>query len=593
MGASASPLPVELAVDPGGESAATVRIKNRGQVVDQFTFQVLGEAGEWTQVVPPQLSLFPGTESAITLRFQPPRVATLPPGLVPFALRVSSAEDPDSSFVQEGSLVVAPFQQTAVELSPRTSRGRRSGKHELAFDNFGNVGTTALVSATDNENALVFRVEPPELRARPGHATLAKVHVRPRRRFLRGPDRIYPFQLHVRTGAAEPANLDGMMVQKALLPRVSFPAALLVAAAVVVWAVLKPDAESTAKNATGAQAQQRAVAAVASARKAAESAQSARLAADSAVTKAAAAGTKAAAAGTKAAAAGTKAAAAGATAAAAGAAANAAAERAAAAGTAGKNAGAKAAAAGAKAAAAARIATGAYRGTPTGFRPSLSCPPRCDAQIAAPKGRFLSLTDVALENAAGDRGTLALTRAGEPLLLERLDDFRNVSFSLATPIVLAPNERLTLRVTCENAKGSPCTSSAYVGGFVGARPAVADPGQPTSIRVAVSCPPRCVARLRVPTEQSLALSDIIFTNAGGDKGVARLQRGKDVLLAAALDGMQNLPYRFAAPIVVGPGETVALTVTCENPGTRSCTAAAYLGGLQTKTKTKAKTKTKG
>ena len=42
-------------VEPGGEAIFELRVGNRGNVVDLFTFEVLGDALTWVEVDPPEL----------------------------------------------------------------------------------------------------------------------------------------------------------------------------------------------------------------------------------------------------------------------------------------------------------------------------------------------------------------------------------------------------------------------------------------------------------------------------------------------------------------------------------------------------------
>ena len=114
-----------VAVTPGSQTTVQLRARNTGSVVDQLTFQILGDAQAWTTVTPPSLSLFPGAEEAVTITFSPPRTAQVPAGQMPFGVHVISKEDPAGSVVEEGVLDVAPFSDVFAELAPRTSRGRR------------------------------------------------------------------------------------------------------------------------------------------------------------------------------------------------------------------------------------------------------------------------------------------------------------------------------------------------------------------------------------------------------------------------------------------------------------------------------------
>lgn len=254
MGAVASLSETSLAVDPGGEVVCDIRVRNTGDVVDEFTFEVVGPTADWTTVSPASLRLFPDTEERATVRFAPPREPTTPTGELPFGIRVASREDPEGSVVEEGVVRVAPFGDVFAELIPRTSKGRRRARHDLAVDNRGNTRVNADVVAFDHEEALDFDVDPPAVVAEAGTASFAKLTVRPRERYWRGPPQTRTFQVQVHPDGMEPLQVDGTMVQEAVLPR-WLPRALLllglllIALAVLWLTVLRPTIESAARDA--------------------------------------------------------------------------------------------------------------------------------------------------------------------------------------------------------------------------------------------------------------------------------------------------------------------------------------------------------
>ena len=254
MGASATLDASALGVAPGAEASVTLRVRNTGQVVDQYAFQVVGDSAGWASVDPPTVSLFPGAEESVSVRFRPPRAWSVQAGEVPFGVRVVSREDPDGTVVEEGTLSVGAFHDTTADLTLRNSRGTRSGVHELAVDNRGNVATEVDVVGSDPDGALSFRVRPPSLAVGPGKAGFARVQVTARQIFLTGPPRSHPFQLRVTPRGGAAIALDGSMVQGPLvgrwLRRVAVVAALALVAAALLWfGVLKPAVESTARDA--------------------------------------------------------------------------------------------------------------------------------------------------------------------------------------------------------------------------------------------------------------------------------------------------------------------------------------------------------
>ena len=257
MGAVASLNPTTLSVEPGAEATAEIKVRNTGNVVDQFSLDLVGDPAAWGRVAPPTLSLLPGTEGTATVTFRPPRSSDVAAGSFPFGVRVASKEDPQGSVTEEGTLEVGAFKEIFGELMPRTSRGRTEGRHELAVDNRGNVRLNADLEASDPDGSLRFRFSPAGLVSDPNTASFTKVSVRPTKRFLKGPPKTHPFQVFVKPQSTPPVTVDGVMLQEALLPPWILKALIallaLLALAAILWAVLlKPAIKSAAKDAVAA-----------------------------------------------------------------------------------------------------------------------------------------------------------------------------------------------------------------------------------------------------------------------------------------------------------------------------------------------------
>ncbi|HEY5627972.1 MAG TPA: hypothetical protein VIR16_00545 [Candidatus Limnocylindrales bacterium] len=218
MGVTVSLQAPSVEVEPGTEAVLEVKLRNNGSVVDEFALDVLGDAAGWAVAEPASISLFPGAEGNATIHFRPPRAPSTPAGPVPFGLRARSREDAAGSAVEEGTVVVGAFVEPFAELVPRTSRGSGGASHEVAVDNRGNVRLSAEVSGTDADRLLRFDVTPPGVVVEPGGASFAKVRVRPVRRFWRGQPKTRPFQLFVTPEGRGPIQLDGTLLQEAILP---------------------------------------------------------------------------------------------------------------------------------------------------------------------------------------------------------------------------------------------------------------------------------------------------------------------------------------------------------------------------------------
>jgi len=452
MAPTASALPDSLAADPGAEQSCWIQIRNGGDVVDEFVFEVLGDAAGWTELEPSTLSLLPGTEGELKLTFRPPRLSTTPSGPIPYGLRISSKENPDDTLVEEGTLVVAPFTESSAELVPRTSHGRLAAKHELAFDNRGNVALDGVLEGRDQNDALTFGFRPPTLAAVAGTATFAKLKVRPRKRQWRGQPKTHPFAVQVTAQDQPPVTVDGVMVQQALIPRWLVPAVLGLAALAALWAlVLQPNVRSTAREASKDQ-QQKVVVKVQANTAAISGLQRQANALQKKVDALAAVKPSVSGGGSG-------------------------------------NAALIASVAGLKQAVAGlqkkrpvvnNSITTTPKGTATGARLVVDCGPTCTKSYTVAKGSTFSLTDIVLGNPQGDSGTLTLKRGDDVLFVESLDNFRDLDFHFIAPIVVKGGQALTLDVDCKNSTSNAvstssapqsCTDAVYVAGFTSQTPA--------------------------------------------------------------------------------------------------------------------------
>jgi hypothetical protein len=406
MGATVRLAADRLDVVPGAAATLTVTVRNTGTVVDQFEMTVLGDAAAWSTAEPDVLPLFPDAEGTVTIRFAPPRSPSLAAGAVSFGIRAGSHEDPAGSAVEEGTITVAPFTETFAELVPRTSHGSRSGTHELAVDNRGNVRLNATIEAIDPDQNVAFDVRPPGLVVEPGTAGISTVRVLPGKKFWRGPARTRPFKLGVASGPDQaPIMLDGSMIQEALLPRWFIPALLallgaLLLAAILWFTVLQPSIKSTAENA----------------------ANDALVAAGIAPAPPAGGG-----------------------------------------GGSTPTPGATPAAGSTPGATAAPLPSSlpgaAGGGHPVDGRLSVD---GTNAPGVTPKNTTLYLTDLVFANPNGRAGTLQLTSGTTRIMELRLENFRDLDFHFVTPILVASGQSLVLSASCTT---SPCDPSVLYSGF--------------------------------------------------------------------------------------------------------------------------------
>jgi hypothetical protein len=243
--------PTILAVPPGGEASCELTVDNRGDIVEGYRLEVLGDAAPWASVEPAMLSVYPGGRATARVAFRIPRSPAVPAAEVPFAVRVLPVERPDTAVVPEGVLRVGVYTDTTAELLPHTSKARRVARHDVAIDNGGNSPLRVDLSATDPDRSLVLKVRPAQLVVAPGRAAFGQVTVRHRGLRWKGQPASRPFQVTVAGDDGPPRILDGNSVQQPLLSRwIPKALALLLLLAVVaagLWfGLLKPAIRSGA-----------------------------------------------------------------------------------------------------------------------------------------------------------------------------------------------------------------------------------------------------------------------------------------------------------------------------------------------------------
>jgi hypothetical protein len=454
MGAEAALKPGHLPVSPGGEAQAEISVKNSGPVVDSFTFSVLGEAAPWAACEPGTISLFPGESGTARILVRMPAGSDAPYGPVPFAVRVASSEDPPGSVVEEGVLEIGPLSLVTADLAPRTgrARGMRASRHRIAVDNHGNAPAVIQFAGGDDADTVHVQVRPPELQVPAGAAVFAGVRVRARRRFWRGPAVTHRFHVTACQPGEAPVRSEGTLLQEAVLPG-WLPKAIALAAvaaisAVALWfGVLRPVVRDAATSA-GAAAAQRVL----------NQSQQQAGAGSTVAAGGAGSGSSAGATPSPHPAAGTpkprvsgipvtggRGSGTGGS------------------GTGGSGSGSSGGGAG----------TGGPGGggssppaaglpAPVPFAQTLDT---ASPTITTPAKHALALTDLVMQNPAGDQGTLTISRAGQVLFTEQLADFRDYDLHFITAIMVRAGQSLSFSVGCKNSGGRACTPVVLISGM--------------------------------------------------------------------------------------------------------------------------------
>ncbi|MFE7765409.1 ricin-type beta-trefoil lectin domain protein [Streptomyces sp. NPDC057438] len=210
--------PASAAVDPGGTATVRLRLRNTGDVVDEYRFEPVGDLAPWTTVEPQTLRLYPGTTGSVELTFSPPRTPDATAGPNPYAVRITPTQYPEATTVPEGNLTITPFTEVRAELVPPTVKGRFRGRPKLAIDNLGNTRVTAAVSGSDNGDQLSYDLHPSNVQIEPGRAAFVKATLKPRQIIWFGSKEERPYALTVQRAGVAPHPVDGTYVQRGFLP---------------------------------------------------------------------------------------------------------------------------------------------------------------------------------------------------------------------------------------------------------------------------------------------------------------------------------------------------------------------------------------
>jgi hypothetical protein len=242
--------PASATVDPGSSTRVRLRVRNTGDVVDEYRFEPVGDLAPWTVVEPATIRLYPGTTGTVELTFSPPRTPDATAGPNPYAVRITPTEHPDAVTVPEGNLTITPFSEVRAELVPVTVKGVFRGKPRLAVDNLGNTKVTASVSGSDQGDHLSYDLHPASVQIEPGRAVFVKGTLRPQRVTWFGSKEDRPYSLVLQRTGVEPLEVPGTFVQRGFLPRwlATFLSVFLALAIafVMIWIAYKPQVRTSA-----------------------------------------------------------------------------------------------------------------------------------------------------------------------------------------------------------------------------------------------------------------------------------------------------------------------------------------------------------
>jgi hypothetical protein len=198
--------PTRLEVEPGASPGeATITLQNLGNVVEQYSADVVGLDAEWFTAPVASVSLFPQDRDQLRVSFHPPKRTGIKSGTYPFRVVVRARSGAQEETV-EGVLEVRGFAVYRLDLVPRRQTAR-TGRFRLQVANTGTADVVLALEAHDQEDACRFKLansDTPQVRA--GATADLPVVVTPKKRPWVGVDQTYEFSI-----AARPADshVDG------------------------------------------------------------------------------------------------------------------------------------------------------------------------------------------------------------------------------------------------------------------------------------------------------------------------------------------------------------------------------------------------
>lgn len=180
---------------PGGQARVSITVTNPGTVVEGYQLQALGPLAPWSEVVPPEVSVYPQQETTAALVISPPTGTGVPSGLQPFGVIARSTLDPQVSAVAEGDIEIGQVFGLQAKIIPVTSSGRWRGRHVIQLSNWGNAPAQLRMMATDPDGALGFYLRPEFVQMPPGGQATVRLTARTKHPFLRGTPTRLPFQV--------------------------------------------------------------------------------------------------------------------------------------------------------------------------------------------------------------------------------------------------------------------------------------------------------------------------------------------------------------------------------------------------------------
>lgn len=243
----------EMSLAPGGSLTLPLTIHNLGDETESYTIVPAGLTASWTTIVPGNLTLFGGSQDVIDVTIAPPALPSTTSGPTAISIRVIPLGESDDAIVAEATLVIEPFDDCRIVALQPIQRARRRATYEFMVENHGNTVSSCRLHLVDPSERMDGDFDPPAVGVGPGSATLVRLKARATRGGFRRATRTLDFEIEAARQGLDPVVTPMSLVQSptipgAVLARAAAVIALLAAAVLAWFAVVKPTIEDAAAD---------------------------------------------------------------------------------------------------------------------------------------------------------------------------------------------------------------------------------------------------------------------------------------------------------------------------------------------------------
>ena len=169
-----------LEVEPGEEVRTTVKVRNSGTIVEQYRLDVLGPAAPWAEVVPAEVSVYPGTDMEVQLILRPPRPPTPRRARWPSPCAAPRWSHPTRSPSRRATSWSGPSSSWRCSWRRRPPGDGGSGRHRVWSHNRGTAPARMRLTGQGPGRATVVRARARVVEAPAGGKGSASLKVRAR-----------------------------------------------------------------------------------------------------------------------------------------------------------------------------------------------------------------------------------------------------------------------------------------------------------------------------------------------------------------------------------------------------------------------------